>query len=160
MTTDIEIVHAQPAHADAIAPVFDTYRCWYGMQSDPEGARYFISQRLIQNESEIFFARHQEEILGFTQLYPLFSSVSMDRIWLLNDLFIAETARRTGVGSLLLQTAAEFARSLGALRLQLETKHDNLAAQAAYEALGWQRDSEFFNYTLDLTDASKGPADE
>ena len=160
MTTDIEIVHAQPAHADAIAPMFDSYRCWYGMQSDPEGARYFISQRLIQNESEIFFARHQEEILGFTQLYPLFSSVSMDRIWLLNDLFIAETARRTGVGTLLLQTAAEFARSLGALRLQLETKHDNLAAQAAYEALGWQRDSEFFNYTLDLTDASECPADE
>ena len=67
MTTDIEIVHAQPSHTDAIAPLFDAYRCWYGMASDPDGARYFISQRLTQNESELFFACREQEVLGFTQ---------------------------------------------------------------------------------------------
>jgi len=154
MTEEIEVVHARPDHVDEIAPMFDAYRCWYGKPTDLDGARHFISQRLTLNEAEIFFARQGSNPIGFVQLYPMFSSVSMGRIWILNDLFIDESARRQGVGTILLETAAEFARALGAIRLQLETKPDNSAAQAAYEALGWKQDTEFLNYSLDLGDSA------
>jgi len=153
MTDEIEIVHALPTHTDEIAPMFDAYRCWYGQDSDPDGARHFISQRLALNEAEIFLARLGDRPVGFTQLYPMFSSISMGRIWILNDLFIDESARRQGIGTILLETAAEFARALGAVRLLLETKPDNKAAQAAYEALGWKQDTDFLNYSLELSES-------
>lgn len=153
MTDKIQVVHARPDHVDEIAPMFDAYRCWYGKESDLDGARYFISQRLALNEAEIFFVRQGSTAVGFTQLYPMFSSVSMGRVWILNDLFIDESARRQGVGTILLETAAEFARALGAIRLQLETKPDNAAAQSAYEALGWKQVTEYLNYSLELTES-------
>lgn len=155
MTDEIEIVHAQPKHASDVAPLFDAYRCWYGKESDPDGAFSFIRQRLAARESEIFFAQVQGQAIAFTQLYPVFSSVSMGRVWILNDLYVGESARRQGVGTILLETAAEFARALGAIRLQLETKHDNTAAQAAYEALGWQRDNDFIHYSLQVSDSDE-----
>jgi len=156
MTDEIEIVHALPAHAGEVARLFDAYRCWYGKESDPEGARHFISQRLRLNEAEIFFARRKEKAVAFAQLYPMFTSVGMGRVWILNDLFVDESARRSGVGTMLLETVTEFAKQLGAVRLQLETWPSNTAAIAAYEALGWKRDAEFLNYSLDLTDTDQG----
>ena len=75
--------------------------------------------------------------VGFTQLYPAFSSVSASRVWILNDLLVLPEARRMGVARALLSSAAEFARADGALRLELETDHDNASAQALYRAMGW-----------------------
>lgn len=153
MTDEIEIVHAQPDHAGDVAPLFDAYRCWYGQTSDPDGAFSFIRERLRAGESEIFFARQDGRSVAFTQLYPVFSSVSMGRVWILNDLYVDSSARRQGLGTILLETAAEFAKALGAVRLQLETKHDNTAAQAAYEALGWEQNTEFLHYSLSVDDS-------
>lgn len=153
MTDEIDIVHAVPDDVAQVAPLFDAYRCWYGKDSDPDGAHYFVSQRLAHNESEIFFARYKNRPVAFTQLYPVFSSVSMGPVWILNDLYVESSVRRLGLGTMLLETAAEFARNLGAIRLQLETGHDNTVAQAAYEALGWQRNTEYLNYSLQLSDA-------
>ncbi len=150
MTDQFQIVHAQPTHVDDVAPLFDAYRCWYGEKSDPDGARYFISQRLTAHESEIFYACCGDQAVAFAQVYPVFSSVSMERVWILNDLYVDESVRRQGVGTLLLETASEFAQALGAIRLELETKHDNKIAQAAYEALGWKQNADFVRYSLDV----------
>src|SRR6266851_4244256 len=83
---------------EALAPLFDGYRRFYRQPSDPQAARAFLAERLKRNESVIFVAVLDGGIVGFTQLYPLFSSVSMKRLWLLNDLFVAPEARRTGAG--------------------------------------------------------------
>lgn len=152
MTDKIEIVHALPKHVDEVAPLFDAYRVWCGEDSDPDGAHHFINQRLSANESEMFFARQCDQPVAFTQLYPVFSSVSMGPVWILNDLYVGESVRRQGVGTILLDAAAEFARALGAIRLELETEHANTAAQAAYEALGWQKNSKFLHYSLKLSE--------
>ncbi len=157
MTDEIEIVHALPNHIDEVAPLFDAYRVWCGEDSDLGGAHHFINQRLSASESEIFFARRREQPVAFTQLYPVFSSVSMGRVWILNDLYVGESVRRQGVGTILLEAAAEFARALGAIRLELETEQTNTAAQAAYEALGWQKNSKFFHYLLKLSEDEGGP---
>ena len=70
-------------------------------------------------------------------------AVRMVRTWLLNDLFVAPSARRQGVAAALLGAAAEHARALGAAGLSLSTARDNAPAQALYESLGWQRDRQF-----------------
>lgn len=150
MTQQIDVVHADISHIVFLADLFDAYRVWYGKSADVSGARHFLSQRLRNNESQIFMAIVDEQPVGFTQLYPLFSSVSMQEIWLLNDLFVVESHRKIGVGRLLLESAAQFATELGALRLELATEVTNQAAQSTYKSLGWQQDKEFLHYSLPL----------
>jgi Acetyltransferases len=146
-----EIRRATFHDLDALVPLFDGYRRFYGKPSDETGARDFLTARLRLGESMILLARDAHgAALGFTQLYPLFSSVRMVRTWLLNDLFVAATARRQGVAKALLEAAAAQARNQGAASLSLSTAHDNLAAQALYESLGWQRDTQFREYALTL----------
>ncbi len=146
-----EIRRASFHDLDALVPLFDGYRQFYGKPSDEAGAREFLTARLRLNESMILLARDADgAALGFTQLYPLFSSVRMVRTWLLNDLFVAAHARRRGVAKALLEAAATQARNLGTASLSLSTAHDNLAAQALYESLGWQRDTQFREYHLAL----------
>lgn len=136
---------------DTLVPLFDGYRQFYGKSADEDGAREFLIARLRLNESLILLARDEHgAALGFTQLYPLFSSVRMVRTWLLNDLFVAAHARRQGVAKALLEAAVAHAKKLGAASLTLSTAHDNLPAQALYESLGWQRDLQFREYSLTL----------
>jgi len=125
---------------DLVAPLFDGYRRFYGQASDIPRAKAFLRERLERNESTILLAMRDGTAAGFTQLYPLFSSVRTARLWLLNDLFVAEHARRGGVARALLDAAVAFAREQGAAGVMLETMRDNAPARALYRAAGWHED--------------------
>lgn len=133
-----------------IAPLFDAYRQFYSKAPDLVGARNFISHRISLNESVMFLAFQDELAIGFTQLYPTFSSVSMARVYVLNDLYVSAAGRGQGVGTHLLRAAASFAKSVGAVRLNLNTDIQNTTAQSVYEAAGWVRDKHYYMYQLDL----------
>ncbi|GAB2559625.1 GNAT family N-acetyltransferase [Rhodanobacter koreensis] len=136
---------------DILVPLFDGYRQFYRQASDPARARAFLAERMAKQESQILLALDDSGVgLGFTQLYPLFSSVRAVRTYLLNDLFVAAETRRQGVAKALLIVAADHARSLGVASLSLSTALDNAPAQALYESLGWQRDQGFCEYGLVL----------
>lgn len=135
---------------DALVPLFDAYRVFYAQTSDPDNAREFLATRLQRAESVILLAGPRSTAAGFTQLYPMFSSVSMARIWVLNDLFVAADARRGGVARALLDAAADFARDDGALRLELETMPGNIQAQALYRDMGWQAYNDSLRFHLPL----------
>lgn len=145
-------IHQAGVHdLDAIVPLFDAYRQFYKQASDPDRARRFLHERFAHAESVIFLAVDQDgAALGFTQLYPLFSSVRCVRTYLLNDLYVAPAARACGVGASLLTAAAEFARSIGAANLSLSTAVDNIVAQKLYESLGWKRETDYYEYHLPL----------
>lgn len=147
MPTPITILRANPEHVDQIVPLFDGYRQFYGQASDLEAGQQFVLERLKNDESVIFLALDGEEGVGFTQLFPTFSSVSMKRLWILNDLFVLPTARRRGVAHALLEQARQFAIETQAKGLVLETATDN-PARYVYESLGWQRDTDFYHYSL------------
>ena len=138
------------ADLDAVAPLFDAYRQFYGQPADLARARAFIGARLRHGDAVILLAQRDDTAAGFTQLYPLFSSVRTGRVWQLNDLYVAPPARRHGVGRALLAAARDHAAASGALGLQLETQRSNAAAQRLYAALGWQRDDSSHVYTLTL----------
>lgn len=138
---NLSVRRMQADDLDRVAPLFDGYRRFYGQASDLPRAAAFLRERSERNESVVLFAEREGEALGFTQLYPIFSSVGTDRVWLLNDLFVADTARRMGVGEALLRAARDFGREQGALRLVLETGRDNAIAQALYRKLGWIADT-------------------
>jgi GNAT superfamily N-acetyltransferase len=144
----LNILQAGPDHLGQIVPLFDAYRQFYEQPSDTQGARRFLHDRLVNGESVIFLALLDGEAAGFIQLYPSFSSVSMKRRWILNDLFVTPEARRKGVGEAMLERARLYAVETGAKGLMLETAVDNIPAQRLYESLGWQRETEFYVYNL------------
>ena len=122
---------------DLVAPLFDAYRQFYSQPADLERAREFLHRRIERNESVVLIAEFDGIAAGFTQLFPMFSSVRTARIWVLNDLYVAADARRRGTARALLDAAAQFARDDGAARIVLETGRDNTAARALYRAAGW-----------------------
>ena len=151
MTDAIGIRRAGVEDIAALAPLFDAYRVFYGKPSDLAVARAFLTERLQREESVIFLAEDGDRTaLGFTQLYPGFSSVSVARTLTLNDLFVQPAARRRGVAKQLLAAAAAHGRAIGAVRLSLSTAISNASAQALYGAEGWVRDTQFLTYSLAL----------
>jgi ribosomal protein S18 acetylase RimI-like enzyme len=148
---NIRVRHATIHDLDTIAPLFDAYRQFYQQPGDLDRARGFLQERFAHHESTVLIAFDTNGAAqGFTQLYPLFSSVRCARVYLLNDLFVVPIARKHGVGSRLLTAAAEFARANGAASMSLGTAIDNTAAQALYESLGWKREAGYFEYHLPL----------
>jgi GNAT superfamily N-acetyltransferase len=152
----VRVIRATSEHLEALARLFDGYRQFYKEAPDLDGARAFLAERLERGESVLFLAlldqNGQKIPAGLAQLYLSFSSTSMQRLWILNDLFVAPEARKYGVGRALLQAAREHAERTGAKGLELMTARDNHAAQALYESMGWQRDEVFLSYTLYFTE--------
>jgi GNAT superfamily N-acetyltransferase len=145
-----QLIEVSAEQVELVAPLFDAYRQFYGQPSNLEGARRFLAERLRRAESVIFAEVEDGRALGFTQLYPSFSSVSMKPVWILNDLFVAEDARRRGVGARLLRAARDHGLRTGAARLALSTAVTNATAQAVYEREGWRRDTAFLHYEYEL----------
>ncbi len=144
----LAIRQATIADLDLIVPLFDGYRQFYRQPSEPERIRRFLLERFEHQQSVIFLAMDNGRAIGFTQLYPSFSSGALARIFVLNDLFVAPEARGQGAGAALLEAAAAYARRVGALRLVLSTEVTNAPAQRLYERMGWQQNREFLTYQL------------
>ncbi len=144
------IERARAQHLDSLVPLFAAYRRFYGRDDDPR-ARGFLEERLARGESVVFMARLDGEAIGFTQLYPSYASVSLAKIFVLYDLFVAPTARRCGAGTALLRAAVEYAAAHGASELMLQTATGNLTAQRLYEREGWIRDDEFYVYNYHVS---------
>jgi len=148
--TTITVRRAGVEDLDALAPLFDAYRVFYEHPSDLDRARAFLAARLAADESVVFIAEADGEAVGFTQLYPTFSSTRTGPIFTLNDIYVRPEIRGGGVGRALLEAAAEHGRSVGAIRLTLTTARNNSVAQGVYEANGWKRDDVFYTYNLAL----------
>ena len=144
--SSITVRQAVLADLDSLVKLFDGYRQFYGQSSDEAAVHIFLQARFEHGQSVVFLAESQGQPVGFTQLYPSFSSVSMARVYVLNDLYVAPVARRMGVAQALLKAASEHARQLGAVRLSLTTAVDNVTAQTLYESSGWVRDQKFYAY--------------
>jgi GNAT superfamily N-acetyltransferase len=129
-----------------LATLFNQYREHQGEANDLIAAQQFLQARFNHGESVVFIAHDANVPVGFAQLYPIYSSVSLKRVFVLNDLFVHESGRRKGVASKLLTAIETYAWSLGAVRVTLNVARNNKSGQALYEAKGWSQDSQFFMY--------------
>lgn len=144
----MKVYEATISDLDGLADVFNNYRMFYRQESNVEGAKTFLRNRIEREESIIFVAVEDGQYLGFTQLYPSFSSISMKELWILNDLFVQESKRGAGIGKKLLEAAKTFALENGAKGLKLQTEIDNISAQRLYAENGYLRDNRYFHYEL------------
>jgi ribosomal protein S18 acetylase RimI-like enzyme len=145
----VEIKKALVEDVKYAAPLFDAYRMFYKQPSNIEASTGFLQERLTNNESVIFIAFADGNAVGFCQLYPVFSSVGLQRTWLLNDLYVDANARGRGIAAALLQHAKQFGMQTSARWLLLQTGANNFTAQSVYEKNGWKRVEDYF-YELGL----------
>jgi ribosomal protein S18 acetylase RimI-like enzyme len=146
----MDILKATTKQLPEIARLFDLYRQFYDCEADIELAKQYITDRFNNNDSTIFVADDNGPLQGFVQLYPTFCSVQAQPIFVLYDLYVAADNRNLGIGALLMNKASAHAREQGAARLDLSTATTNKAGQHLYEKLGYERDSEFYVYSLAL----------
>lgn len=125
-----------------LAQLFDDYRVFYRKDSDLSAANDFIKERMLAEESVIFVHESGSDITGFTQLYPIFSSTRMRRIWLFNDLYIKPEFRGRGISKELIEAAKEHSRQTNASGLLLETEKANKIGNRLYPSVGFELNEE------------------
>lgn len=135
----MKIIKAELKHLDQLAVLFDRYRIFYKQDSNLNGAIAFLNNRISQKESVIYIAVLNERMVGFTQLYPIFSSVSMEPMYLLNDLFVSNDCRGKGIGHALINASKDLCKQLDFKGLALQTEITN-PAQNLYTRLGFIKD--------------------
>ena len=150
----MRIIQATLEHLDLLTPLFVKYREFYGALPYPDSSRAFLEKRLRRKESVIYLALADadDKLMGFCQLYPSFSSLSLKRVWILNDIYVAEDARRQLVADNLIRTAKKMAKETQAVRMRVSTSSNNEVAQKTYESIGFKEDTEFKNYVLPISD--------
>lgn len=139
---------------DSLVPLFEAYRFFYGKNLNRKLSTAFLKARLQNRESVIYMAYWGKKAVGFTQLYPLFSSTRLQRLWLLNDLFVDSEYRQKGFASLLIKKAQQLSQETEASGLLLETEKSNLPANQLYPQLGFKQDNEHHYYIWETPIAS------
>lgn len=146
----IEIRKATIADLKLVVELFDKYRVFYEKESDKFKAETFISERLNLKDSIIFVAEADtENLVGFVQLYPIFSSTRMQRLWLLNDLFVNKEHRGRGIAKQLIETAKLLCKETNSCGLILETAKTNCIGNELYPKAGFSLDKEHNYYSWD-----------
>ncbi len=146
----LDIYDAEEEDLEEVAVLFDRYRMFYGQDPDPDRAEAYLRERFEAGESLICVARVDGAAVGFTQVYPHLSSLSLGRVHVLNDIYVEEGHRGEGIGVGLLEAVRERAIESGAIRIELETGEFNKRAQAVYEAFGFVQQSGMLHYVLPL----------
>ncbi len=141
----MEILQASMNELEELTKLFDEYRQFYGIESDVSSAKAFLQLRLALKESVIFMAQVDGKMVGFTQLYPTFSSIALQRAYILNDIYVTEDARSLGVGKALMEKVFQYCEQQYARYVTLQTAADNVNARKLYEKLHMKQD-EYCNY--------------
>jgi GNAT superfamily N-acetyltransferase len=147
----MKIKKAILADLEELNELFDGYRVFYEKESDKQASKAFLKERIEQNESVIFISRNEEGIAtGFVQLYPVFSSTRMKRLWLLNDLYVDPKYRGQGFSKALIERSKELCGETDACGMMLETAKDNHVGNQLYPRTGWTLDEDHNYYTWDV----------
>ena len=142
----VAVRQAVASDLEALAIVFDQYRQFQGQAGNLAAARSFLAERFDHGESIVFIAIAEGAAVGFAQLYPSYSSVSLSRVFILNDLFVVEAVRGQRIASRLLSAVESYAWLFGATRVTLNVVRTNVSAQRIYTARGWRQDDQFFMF--------------
>ena len=146
----MRILPATFEHLDALAPLFVTYREFYQQLPSPEASRRFLEERIKNQDARLFLAMADDEdkILGFIQLFPSLSSLSLKPVWVLNDIYVVPEARRQLVADRLILKARELAQREGVIGLRAATRQDNEVGHELYRSMGFQDDDMFKHFSL------------
>lgn len=137
------IAQAASSDLEAVVPLFDAYRDFFSGVHDVEQSRRFLRERFARNDSVLFVARLEDEVAGFVQLYPLWSSWHCTRIWFLSDLYVNDRRRNLGIGRRLVERVIAYAKATDASSVMVELPHREPHLRQFYAKLGFYKDDLF-----------------
>ena len=144
----MNIREAKKSDLDQLSILFDSYRVFYGKESNIDISKNFLESRLSNKDSEVFICEFDNILIGFVQLYPLFSSTRVSKYWLLNDLFVDSKYRGKGYSKLLIDKAKELVKDSNACGMMLETEKSNKIGNNLYPKTGFEKNdsSNFYEW--------------
>lgn len=101
--------------------------------------RQGLADLMQSRDATLLVAVTGSDIVGMCTLQPLISTAEGGKVGLVEDLVVAESHRKAGVGRMLLKEIEAIARNQGMSRLQLLSDRHNESASAFYEHLNWVR---------------------
>lgn len=145
----MKIREAKMSDLDNLSVLFNSYRMFYGKESDLKVANQFLRSRIQEKNSKIFVCDVNNNLTGFAQLYPLFSSTRASKYWLLNDLFVDAQERGKGYSKQLINEAKKLVLNTNACGMMLETEKNNKIGNSLYPSVGFKinRLSNFYEWT-------------
>jgi len=136
MAAPVEVRAVRETDATALVPLF---RAFFGDHFGEDVTAETVSRRLrrVSRAETFLVAVEGARMVGFTSLRVL-PAIDPTPYAEVTDLFVAEGARRQGIGTALLRQCEELARSRGAGNLVLLTGRENREAKAFYKSLGYE----------------------
>ena len=146
-----KIIKANSKHIKDVGRLFDLYRQFYKYKSNLNASTNYIKQRILKKESIIFICLSNAlEVAGFIQLYENFDSLNINKKLILYDLYVEKKFRRLGIGRKLMLKAKDYAVKKRIKIVELSTAINNKKAQSLYVSLDYKRDTEYYNYYLEV----------
>jgi GNAT superfamily N-acetyltransferase len=140
------------ADLEELLPLLRGYCDFYEV-SPSDDALLAVSRALIadpEREGLQLIARstaHPPRAVGFATIYWTWQTLNAARLAVMNDLFVADEARGTGLADRLIAACRERAARHGARELAWQTAKDNHRAQKVYDRIGGSK-SEWLDYSL------------
>lgn len=146
----MHIVKSTEHYLDSLTELFEEYRVFCGCDKNPKETKFFLKKLIANEESIIFIAIDSEtdRVMGFVNLYPSYSTLALQRLWILNDLGVSGDFRGRGVSKALIQRVKEFAQETNAIRIELKTGVKNTAARSLYKSLNFTVDENNVYYRV------------
>ena len=146
----MRIIRNSLEYIDQLVDVVEEYREFCGVPVSPKETKDFFQKRFENDESVTFIAIDETSnvLMGFANTYLSFSTLSMRRLVILNDLGVSKTFQGRGVAQSLVNEVIAYAKSLDSVRVELKTKKNNVNAQKLYQSLGFEPDNEHFYYQV------------
>ena len=144
----MQVREAKLSDLENLSDLFNSYRMFYGKKSDIKVANEFLRSRIENKDSKIFVCDLNNELSGFVQLYPIFSSTRVSKYWLLNDLFVDIEKRGKGYSKLLIDRSKELVIESKACGMMLETEKSNDIGNMLYPSTGFKKNklSNFYEW--------------
>jgi GNAT superfamily N-acetyltransferase len=148
--TDISIERVGPADLDELLGLMRGYCDFY--EVSPTDADLLALSRALLDDPEreglqLLARDGGGQAVGFATVYWSWSTTSACRIGVMNDLFVAGSARGRGVADQLIAACRAECGRRGARELSWQTAPDNLRAQAVYDRVGASRE-QWVDYVL------------
>jgi GNAT superfamily N-acetyltransferase len=147
----VTISRATTADLAELLPLMRAYCDFYEV-SPSDGDLLALAQALIgdpDREGVQLIAREGGEAVGFATIYWSWATTIAARIGIMNDLFVAPSARGTGAAEALIHACVDECKHHGAQELTWQTAPDNARAQGLYDRIGATR-AEWIDYSLNV----------
>jgi len=144
------IAVATEADLPDLLPLMRAYCDFYEV-APSDDALLAVSRALIadpEREGLQLIGREPDgKAVGFATLYWTWQTLNAARLGVMNDLFVAEEARGSGLADRLIAACRERSAIHGAREVAWQTAKDNYRAQKVYDRIGGSK-SEWLDYSL------------